>query len=557
VSGPATGCATDEELVALLEGALSADAAARLDVHIDGCPACATAVTDLARLVAGELRTVGRFRLEAPLGVGGMGVVWAAWDPDLERHVAVKRIRPDVAAEPTARARLLGEARAMARLTHPNVVAVYEVGEADGDVFLATELIEGATIARWQRGRPGPEVVAAYAQAARGLAAAHAAGLVHRDVKPANLLVGNDGRVRVGDFGLARRGPAPAGPPAAPAATADPRVTQVGAIVGTPAYLAPEQRAGAAADARADQYSLCVALAEALTGARPRAGQTAADLTAAGAPPAVAGVLARGLAADPEARFGAMAELADALDASRRAELTPATRPRRWPSARSIALAAAATLLALAGVLGLRPSGRPRGVGPASSARALPDAGDDPLERAAQLRIERNGHACLRALAAAAARPRPRDDPRDRERLEREGWRCQMLAGDCAGGQARAERFLSARGMPAAAAAIEADSFCSVGEGDRATRARRLYTQVIGEAAHRVVGCEPYAQAALALAGAPGLAADAQAGPMVVGVLGTLAECFAAAGRCDRARALVAEAAAAGLPVPWSDLACR
>ena len=132
-----------------------------------------------------------------------MGVVWAAWDPMLERRVAIKLMRPEVGEHGPAR--LLREARALAQLQHPNVVAVHDVGEHEGEVFLATELVDGEPLDRWQVGRGADAIVEIYVQAARGLAAAHAIGLVHRDIKPSNIFVAKDGRARVGDFGLARR----------------------------------------------------------------------------------------------------------------------------------------------------------------------------------------------------------------------------------------------------------------------------------------------------------------------------------------------------------------
>jgi tetratricopeptide (TPR) repeat protein len=299
-------CPDDEALAGFLAHALADDARAAVEAHVHACARCRESVGLVAAADAGP-RQLGRYRLDRELGRGGMGVVWQAWDPALERAVAIKLLRPD-AIDDQARARLLREARALAQLQHPNVVAVHDVGEHGGDVYLATELVDGEDLERWQRGRPAGELLAAYAQAARGLAAAHALGLVHRDVKPSNIFVGRDGRVRVGDFGLATRGPAASD---ALPDDADGRLTDAGAVVGTPAYMAPEQRRGGAVDARADQYSLCVALVEALRGARPAPGTSAAALAAPPrrAPDATRTVVARrGAHAAPADRVGAVGD---------------------------------------------------------------------------------------------------------------------------------------------------------------------------------------------------------------------------------------------------------
>jgi eukaryotic-like serine/threonine-protein kinase len=221
---------------------------------------------------------VGRFIVHRLLGSGGAGVVYAAHDSELDRTIALKVLRGELAERLDAHARFLREAQALARLSHPNVIAVYDVGAADGRTFIAMEYIPGETLADWvARTRPSwPQVVAVLIKAGRGLAAAHAAGLVHRDFKPANLLVGADGRVVVTDFGLARAvaetGTAPGDDEAegSPHKSAIARsITASGAIQGTPAYMAPEQRAGMAGDARADQFSFCVTLHEALFGEHP------------------------------------------------------------------------------------------------------------------------------------------------------------------------------------------------------------------------------------------------------------------------------------------------
>ena len=299
---------------------------------------------------------LGKYKLDRVLGAGGMGVVWQAHDPDLDRAVAIKVLR-GVDAGPMLRARLLREARAMARLKHPNVLTVYEVG-TDGDRdYIAIELVEGTNLDAWLAVKPPqPEVIEAILAAGRGLAAAHAAGLVHRDFKPHNVLRSRDGRVLVTDFGLARGTasedaardivePATLPTVAGGAALADtldatpPRttglldstLTQTGALIGTPAYMAPEQFVGAAPDPRTDQFAFCVTAWQALAGERPFRGQNFDQLRRAIAdgveglpakmPRGVRAVLARGLAVDPAARWPDLESLLAALER--------ALRPRR------------------------------------------------------------------------------------------------------------------------------------------------------------------------------------------------------------------------------------
>ncbi|HEX8113371.1 MAG TPA: serine/threonine-protein kinase, partial [Kofleriaceae bacterium] len=230
---------------------------------------------------------LGRYRLERELGAGAMGVVHAAFDPDLERRIALKVLR-GATATTQARDRLLREARAMARLSHPNVVTVHEVGTAGGRDFVAMELIHGETLAEWLRAQPRPPaaILDAFLAAGRGLAAAHAAGIVHRDFKPHNVLRSRDGRIVVTDFGLAREAhgaPAPAldatlplGAEITAGGSSSPLagLTVTGSLLGTPAYMAPEQWSGGAVTPATDQFAFCVALWEALAGQRPYPGPT-------------------------------------------------------------------------------------------------------------------------------------------------------------------------------------------------------------------------------------------------------------------------------------------
>jgi len=198
----------------------------------------------------GQLQAVGRFEIRAQVGAGGMGVVYRAHDPSLQREVALKLLHPDAARSPERRARLLREARAMAKIAHPNVIHVYEVGSIGEHDFVAMELVDGPTLAGWMKegDRDWQAVLRVFLLAGRGLQAAHAKGLVHRDFKPSNVLLTSDGRVMVTDFGLAV---AAREDQAAPSDSADDNATattRTGAIAGTPAYMAPEQFAGSAVD---------------------------------------------------------------------------------------------------------------------------------------------------------------------------------------------------------------------------------------------------------------------------------------------------------------------
>ncbi len=293
------------------------------------------------------LARIGGFAVLRKLGEGGMGVVYAGYDEELGRKVAIKLLRTEFSGdEIVGQALLLREAQAMARLSHPNVVQIYAVGEASGAVFIAMEFISGCNLREWlaREQRSWRAVLAAYLQAGQGLAAAHAAGIVHRDFKPDNVLMGDDQRVRVVDFGLARPGDASfeatlrsaSGRPASTSPALMP--TQPGALVGTPAYMAPEQLRYEPADARSDQFSFCVALFEGLYGHRPFHGGNIVELMCnvlAGrrqdpprdtpVPGWVLAVLVRGLSLEPSRRFPDMAALLAALAAD-----PDAARRRRW-----------------------------------------------------------------------------------------------------------------------------------------------------------------------------------------------------------------------------------
>jgi tetratricopeptide (TPR) repeat protein len=259
------------------------------------------------------------------VGMGGMGIVYVAYDRKLDRKVALKLLRPDIGAAGEARARLLREAQLVARLSHPNIITVHDVGEFAGQIYIDMEFVEGCTLREWlaDRARPVAEIVRVFLDAARGLAAAHMAGVIHRDFKPDNVLIGVDGRVRVNDFGLARTAAQPELPSLSMlGAIRAPRSefeTRTNVQVGTPAYMAPEQRRGEATTPAADQYAFCVALHEALAGERPAVDRP--DRVRDGR---IAEVLRRGLSADPQDRFPAMEGLIAAL--------SQVTRRRRWPA---------------------------------------------------------------------------------------------------------------------------------------------------------------------------------------------------------------------------------
>jgi serine/threonine protein kinase len=400
---------------------------------------------------------VAKYRLDRVLGSGGMGVVWAAFDPDLERAVAIKVLR-SIDSVATMRTRLLREARAMARLKHPNILTVYEVGTDRNRDYIAMELIDGADLDGWlATSPPRAEVFAALLAAGRGLAAAHAAGLIHRDLKPHNILRGRDGAVYVTDFGLARGqiddGLELVQTPVAAAAVAsrahlransgtdpgihpraharpldsvlDSPLTQTGMLIGTPAYMAPEQFAGRPPDPRSDQFAFCVTAWEALTGSRPFGGKTLDELrlaASAGAPaPSEAGgsgpesglsrsvrnVLARGLAPAPADRWPDMQALLRALEtanASRR------TRPPRLLRLSGAPLVAAA--LVAAGLItgGAWYAMRSRAVGPTGACAPADEAFGSAWSAERRKTVTARHRTELKLVAAAAMLDRLRTD---------------------------------------------------------------------------------------------------------------------------------------------------
>jgi hypothetical protein len=375
-------CFSENTLQELLGGALSHSRLREAQLHLDACRSCRELLSELARSLSAPAvasedgcaspeaaamptepdRTfapgtaVGRYVIARPLGAGGMGVVYAAHDPELDRVVAIKVLHSN--GDTQLQQRLRREAQVMAQLADPNVVSVYDVGVFADRMFIAMEYVSGETLARWLvTPRSQREILDVFRAAGRGLAVAHAAGIVHRDFKPENVLIGQNGRARVGDFGLARkcggksvmRAPGledasyddiPGNGNARPVSPYEPThasaLTAPGMLVGTPYYMAPELFGGAEADARSDQFSFCVALFTALYGQRPydvatpsiagsamRCSPLLDRAAASRVPRGVHTVLRRGLSVDPRRRFASMDELLAALDSSPR-------RRSRW-----------------------------------------------------------------------------------------------------------------------------------------------------------------------------------------------------------------------------------
>ncbi len=323
--------------------------------------------------------TVGRYVIEGRLGAGGGGTVYRAHDPESGRTVAVKLLVTDGRAG-TPRARLLREAQSLAKLRHVNIVEFQEVGVfdpgvldpraagTDNGVFLAMEYVEGCNLAQWaEQMRPWQQIRGVFVAAGRGLAFAHAQGFVHRDFKPSNVLVGDDGRVRVADFGLARAtreltaplsGLALRLPDEASLPGVHMALTKPGTVIGTPAFMAPEQHLSARADARSDQFSFCLALYEALYRRSPYEGPTPGKLLEAklrgiivppprdtAVPSRVNRALVRGLAPDPDARHPSMDALLHDL-------LSDRAGPR--PARVAIAVGGVAIALAIAAAWAMR-----------------------------------------------------------------------------------------------------------------------------------------------------------------------------------------------------------
>jgi predicted Ser/Thr protein kinase len=387
-------CPPADALLAFTAGDLGAEASAAVEGHIDRCAPCRTALSSLVR---GELPKphFGRYRIDTVIGGGGMGVVYRAHDPRLDRAVAIKVVNRTGDGD-AQRDMLVREAQSLARLSHPHICHVYDVGRDGDEVWVAMELIDGADLRRWAVGRPVAAVVAALVDAARGLAAAHAAGLIHRDVKPENILVTSSGRAVVTDFGLARRDDATQSTLAA-----------AGRVSGTPGYLAPEQLTGAPLDARVDQFAWAVTAWELLTGERPFPVEPTARLAAIRAgvatsrrvPPALGAALQRALASAPRDRFESMDALLAAL-----------TRPSPSRARRLLAIGGALAVVAGAAAItaDLGPDPAPAR---ASAAATLP--AELPAERvdAATAAAGPDAGAAVTLATAPIAPPRRREPP--------------------------------------------------------------------------------------------------------------------------------------------------
>ncbi|WP_293258964.1 serine/threonine-protein kinase [Nannocystis sp.] len=316
---------------------------------------------------------IGRFQVLGRLGAGGMGVVYTAYDERLDRKIAIKVLRSEGSGD-QSRVRLQREAQAMARLSHPNIVAVHEVGEAEGGVFVAMEFVRGSSLDRWlETKQPWRRVVEVFSAAGRGLQAAHTAGLIHRDFKPANAILGDDGSVKVLDFGLARSDASPADEAQAPGSLMNLRLTRTGVMMGTPAYMSPEQLLGEPLTPASDQFSFFVALYEGLYRRLPFAGESLTELvehvTSDRPAEAPAGsdvpawlyrVVLRGLARAPADRFPDMAAALAALAND------PARRRRRLAGALGLMLFSAGASVG-AMQLGATDGGRCEGLAAATA----------------------------------------------------------------------------------------------------------------------------------------------------------------------------------------------
>lgn len=356
-------CPSDEELGDFIGASPAPAVRQRIRAHIMRCERCRAIVIELVR--AAELVDepvaamppphAGRYRLVSVLGMGAMGVVYAAEDPVLNRKVAIKLLKGteqqgarsldstlEFDSAERQRLRLVRESQHLARVVHPNVVSIYDVGRVEGQTFVAMELVEGGTFREWMRegGYSFDALLERLTGIGAGLAAVHSVGLVHRDLKPENVLIGLDGRPRVSDFGLARGLVEPDDVERAAATTSgELALTRTGALLGTPAYMAPEQLRAERADAPADVFAFCVIAWEALFGVRPFVGFNIGELEAniraqrtVGAkalvpdtPRHVRRVLLRGLSLDPKHR-PSIAELLRELEALRSA---PTLSPRR------------------------------------------------------------------------------------------------------------------------------------------------------------------------------------------------------------------------------------
>lgn len=350
-------CPSEDLLIRYGEKRLRVEERAPIDAHLEACEACDLSVAMLRASVASSMHLtaqteadleaftrrmkvarnlkpgmhLGRYRLLRKVGMGAMGAVFAAYDPDLDRDVALKVLLESNAAPEVERARIAREARSMAKLAHPNVVAVYEIGVAGDRVFLAMELVVGTTLQEWMLlNPPRGELVSLFQEIALALEAAHRVGIIHRDLKPQNIMVSQEGRAKVTDFGLADA------------------ATKTGTLIGTPAYMSLEAIRGELVGPASDQFSLAVCLHEALTGKRPYEASSQVELREllcerpkvdVQIERRLKGVLERALDPSPALRFPSMEAFAFAL----------ADAPRTPVRKRVVGAVALATLVAGSG----------------------------------------------------------------------------------------------------------------------------------------------------------------------------------------------------------------
>ena len=398
-----TDCPEHEQIDAFLARTLRPEQAVALEAHFDQCDECRLLAFALApeEEPRADAHRIGRYVVKRQLGEGAMGIVYAARDPALRRDVAIKLLRGGASpVRADAAVRLRREAQGLARLAHPHVVSIFDVGTQDDEVYLAMELIDGVSFATWlaERQRTWREIVQLLLQAAEGLAVAHAAGLVHRDIKPQNVMVTSDGRAKVVDFGLAHH--------AGAARTSSPedfddvavRLTATGAIVGTPAYSAPEVLGGQLGDPRSDVFSFCVMAFEALYGRRPYDATTLATLREQARrgvelprtprlPAVVRRMLVTGLRPDPATRPATIAELVPAL----RSALVPRGKI-------AIGVGAGVAMIAGASIIAARVAG-----GSATDPCALDTARTPALTAHQEQKIRAAFAATKRPYAATAA----------------------------------------------------------------------------------------------------------------------------------------------------------
>ena len=394
------GCLDDDTLLALTERTLTPQEQEAVNSHLDHCARCLRLVANAMRALAApppeEVKCEGpalvpgaridRYVIVEQVGTGATGEVYAAEDTKLKRKVALK-VLPAKEARSSEHAqfhmRMWKEAQALAQLSHPSIVSVFDAFTFGECVIIVMEYVPGGTVRRWlaERAPSWQEIVLAFLPVGRGLAAAHDTGFVHRDVKPDNMLIGADGKARISDFGLASAvldEPAPR----AGSSIAVPKceLTTTGVVVGTPAYMAPDQLEGARALPASDQFSFAVSLHEALYGERPFRGASRSKLIAeirarrvcdppprSHVPSSVRRVLLRALAPRPEDRFPSMQALLLVLERASR-------RTGRW------VLATLAAVLALAALVSVVQHALPRPCPPPDP--LLEAVWDEPQKRA-------------------------------------------------------------------------------------------------------------------------------------------------------------------------------